>query len=321
MRIVLMGAPGSGKRTQAELLADKYRVPYIDLQDLVDVAVAEGTDLGKQIKACVASREPVPNDLVVKVMQQRLREADARRGFILNSFPRNIPQAQELDNRLSWFGRPLQIALMMQVDAAVLMRRSRLRSESTIRDRLDTYEAQIKPVVTYYRAQQKLRTVIGAGSVDEVFQKICDIIDTDIRPLAVHMLDIRVPRQAVAPAKAAAILARGTAKSSAPKPGSARGTGGSKAAKTKAAPKKKATAKKSAKKKPLKKKGKVTTKNVAKSAIRKVGKKTKKVSKKASRPVTKTAKKTRTKASGRKRSKVNKVKRQAGKKKGSRRRR
>lgn len=320
MRIVLMGAPGCGKRTQAQLLADKYHVPYIDLQDLVDAAVAEETDLGKQIKACVARREPVPNDLVVKVMQQRLKEADARRGFILNSFPRNIPQAQELDNRLSWFGRPLQIALMMQVDAAVLMRRSRLRSQSTIRDRLDTYETQIKPVVTYYRAQQKLRTVIGAGSVDEVFRKICDIIDTDIRPLTVNVLDIRVPRQAVVPAKAAATSARGTAKLSVPKPGSARGTGGSKAAKkkTKAAPKKKATAKKSAKKKPLKKKGK---KKVAKSATSKVRKKKKKVSKKASRPVTKTAKKTHTKASGRKRSKVSKVRRQAGKKKAPRRRR
>jgi adenylate kinase len=123
MRIVLLGAPGSGKGTQSKLLVDKYKIPQISTGDLLRAAVAANSDLGKKAKAAMDAGQLVSDDVVLGMIQERLGKPDARSGFILDGFPRNIPQAQALDAMLARMGQPLQLALLVDVDTEVLMKR------------------------------------------------------------------------------------------------------------------------------------------------------------------------------------------------------
>src|ERR1043166_2990818 len=123
MRIVLLGAPGSGKGTQAKLLVDKYKIPHISTGDILRAAVTSGTDLGKKAKAVMDAGQLVSDDIVLGLIQERLSRPDAKNGFILDGFPRNIPQAQALDAMLARLGRPLQLATLVDVDKDVLMKR------------------------------------------------------------------------------------------------------------------------------------------------------------------------------------------------------
>ena len=123
MRIVLLGAPGSGKGTQAKLLVEKYNIPQISTGDLLRAAVAAGTDLGKKAKAAMDAGQLVTDDIVLGMIQERLSQADAKAGFILDGFPRNIPQAQSLDAMLARTGQPIQLALLVDVEQDVLMKR------------------------------------------------------------------------------------------------------------------------------------------------------------------------------------------------------
>lgn len=223
MRIVLLGAPGTGKGTQAKLLADKYKIPQISTGDLLRAAVAGNTDLGRKAKANMDAGHLVPDDIVLGVIQERLSKPDAKEGFILDGFPRNIPQAQALDATLARLGQPLQLALLVDVDPEVLMKRLTGRrtcghcgaifniyfspskvaakcdkcggtlthrsddNEATVRNRLKVYEEQTSPLVSYYKAQGKLRTVRGVGSIAEIFKNIIEIVEAQIRPLAAVM--------------------------------------------------------------------------------------------------------------------------------------
>lgn len=318
MRIVLLGAPGSGKGTQAKLLVEKYKIPQISTGDELRAAVAAGTELGKRAKVAMDAGQLVSDDIVLGIIQERLSKPDARSGFILDGFPRNIPQAQALDAMLARMGQPLQLALLIDVDREVLMKRLTGRrtcgscgaiyniyfsppktpgkcdkcggslqhrsddNEDTVRKRLEVYEQQTAPLVSYYKAQGKLRTVRGAGAVGEIFKNVCDIIEAQIRPLAavtarieaaVRAQERRAEVKAAKPAAAskaapggpAAGLTTAEAKKPAPK----------KAAKPVA---KKAAPKKAAQKKPAKKAVKkvVTKKEMAKKAAKKkAAKKTK----------------------------------------------
>lgn len=204
MRIVLLGAPGSGKGTQGKLLTEKYHVPQISTGDLLRVAVAAGSLLGRQAKATMESGQLVSDEIVLGMIEQRLAEADAKAGFILDGFPRNLVQAEALDELLDKLGQTLQAALLIDVDLDILMQRltgrrtcescgqtfniysspSRLEdkcdkcggnlrhrsddNEETIGSRLRVYEAQITPLIAYYRKQEKLRTVQGVGPISEI---------------------------------------------------------------------------------------------------------------------------------------------------------
>ncbi len=197
MRIVLLGAPGSGKGTQSKLLIEKYKIPQISTGDLLRAAVAAGSDLGRKAKAAMDAGQLVSDDVVLGMIQERLSKPDARAGFILDGFPRNIPQAQALDAMLARLSQPLQLALLVDVDTEVLMKRLTGRrtcsnascgaiyniyfsapkapgkcdkcgsnlahrsddNESTVRSRLQVYEQQTAPLVSYYKAQGKLRTL------------------------------------------------------------------------------------------------------------------------------------------------------------------
>lgn len=249
MRIVLLGAPGSGKGTQAKLLVEKYKIPQMSTGDLLRAEVAAGTDLGKKAKAAMDAGQLVTDDVVLGMIQARLSKPDTKSGFILDGFPRNIPQAQSLDAMLARLGLPLQLALLVDVDTDVLMKRLTGRrtcgscgaiyniyfsapktsnkcdkcgaalqhrsddNEQTVGNRLKVYQQQTAPLVNYYKAQGKLRTVRGVGAVSVIFKNVTDIIESQIRPLADVMgkIESAAARQA-AKAKAAAVAKTAAAK-------------------------------------------------------------------------------------------------------------
>ncbi len=285
MRIILLGAPGSGKGTQAKLLVEKYRIPQVSTGDLLREQVAAGTDLGKKAKAAMDAGQLVTDDVVLGMIQSRLAKPDAKAGFILDGFPRNIPQAQALDAMLARLGQPLQLALLVDVDTEVLLKRLTGRrtcgscgaiyniyftppktqgkcdkcggslqhrsddNEATVGKRLKVYTEQTAPLISYYKAQGKLRTARGVGKVNDIFKTISDIIEAQMRPLAGIDLGGGKPPAKPAPAKA--------------KPAAAKKPEAKKPAPAKKAPKKaakKVPAKKPAKKKPAPKKKKTAAK-------------------------------------------------------------
>jgi adenylate kinase len=278
MRIVLLGAPGSGKGTQAKLLVEKYKIPHVSTGDLLRSAVSSGSELGRKAKSAMDNGQLVSDDVVLGIIQERLSKPDAKAGFVLDGFPRNIPQAQALDAMLARLGQPLQLALLVDVDSEVLMKRLTGRrtctqcgaiyniyfsppksqgkcnkcggsvtqrsddNEETVRKRLVVYDEQTAPLVSYYKAQGKLRTVRGIGAINDIFKNITDIIEAQIRPLA----------NVMAQTAAAAAKPKSVAKPVA----SAKGAAGKKAAKAPAkaaTPAKAVKAPKPAKKKALKK--------------------------------------------------------------------
>ena len=213
MRIVMLGAPGSGKGTQAKLLVEKYKLPQISTGDMLREAVAEGTALGRQAKAAMDAGQLVSDDIVLSIIQERVTRPDARKGFILDGFPRNLQQAEALDQLLTALGRPLNLALLVAVDVDALIQRlvgrrtclscgqmynvfyapphiegrcdacgGRLRhraddNEETIGNRLRVFETHTHPVIEYYQQQEKLRTVQGVGEISDIFRAVSKIVD------------------------------------------------------------------------------------------------------------------------------------------------
>jgi adenylate kinase len=212
VRIVLLGAPGSGKGTQAKLLVDKFKVPQISTGDLLRTAVADDTPLGRQAKAAMDAGQLVSDEIVLGMIRERLGKADAKKGFILDGFPRNLPQAQQLDGLLADVTQPLQLALLVNVDVDALLQRltgrrtcqscgqmynvyttppkidgrcdkcgGNLRhraddNEETISNRLRVYDTQTAPLIDYYRSQSKLRTVQGVGEIDDIFKAVVKVV-------------------------------------------------------------------------------------------------------------------------------------------------
>ena len=293
MRIVLLGAPGSGKGTQAKQLVEKYNIPQISTGDLLRDAVAAGTELGKKAKEAMDNGQLVTDAIVLGIIQERLAKPDAKAGFILDGFPRNIPQAQALDAMLARVGQPLQLSLLVDVDSDVLLKRITGRrtcgscgaiynihysapstpgkcdkcggmlqhrsddNEETVGKRLAVYEEQTAPLVSYYKAQGKLRTVKGVGPINEIYGNMIEVIESQIRPLAAAMNKQPSPA-ASGEAKKATTGAKKPAK---------KGSKAAKSAKKAAKKSKKKAAKKKTKKKVAKKK--TAKKKVAKKKVAK----------------------------------------------------
>ncbi len=213
MRIVLLGAPGSGKGTQAKLLIEKYGVPQISTGDLLREAVAAGTELGQQAKSVMESGGLVSDDLVLGIIEERLARPDTADGFILDGFPRTQVQAEALETLLERLGQPLDCALLIEVDFDILMQRLTGRltceacgqmfnrftappamegvcdkcggtlrhraddNEEAIGNRLRTYETQTAPLVDFYRERGKLKRVKGIGEVSQIFGQITRALD------------------------------------------------------------------------------------------------------------------------------------------------
>jgi adenylate kinase len=182
MRIVLLGAPGSGKGTQGEKLVARFGIPKISTGDALRAAVAAGTDLGLLAKAAMNAGKLVANEIVIGIVEERLEQPDAKPGFILDGFPRNTEQAQVLDAMLARHGQsPIDKAVHLQVDDEEIIRRLHLRAikegrhddkEDVIRHRIEVYNAETHPLLAYYEAQHKLVTVQGVGTLDEIFGRI-----------------------------------------------------------------------------------------------------------------------------------------------------
>lgn len=219
MRIVLLGAPGSGKGTQADKLSAKYHIPHVSTGDLLREALAAGSPLGLQAKAAMDAGQLVSDEIVLGIIRERLRAADARNGAILDGFPRNLAQAQVLDEMLRALGQPLDCAVLLDVDFDVLLQRLAGRrtcencgatynvytnpprlddqcdrcgaplhhrpddNEVTISNRLRVYELQTKPLFAFYRNQGKLETVNGTGEVEEIFGRLVAVLDPIARGL------------------------------------------------------------------------------------------------------------------------------------------
>lgn len=208
MRIVLLGAPGSGKGTQAQRLMAERGIPQVSTGDLLRAAVASGSELGRRARAAMDAGELVSDDIVLGIIRERLGEPDTGNGFILDGFPRNSAQAEALEAVLADIGQQLDAAVLMDVDPVVLMKRLVGRrtcsktgkllniyfspqseldavlaeggeliqraddNEATIGNRLEVYRAQTEPLIEFYRGRGLLRTVNAEGSIDEVYSRL-----------------------------------------------------------------------------------------------------------------------------------------------------
>jgi len=177
LKIVLLGAPGSGKGTQSEKLVAEFGVPQISTGDLLRSAVANQTQLGRKAKAAMDAGELVSDDIVVGMMRERLTQDDTANGFILDGFPRSLAQAKALDELLDELGRPLQGVVHIKVDHEEIVQRLMARgrsddNEDTIRKRLNVYQEQTQPLVAFYEDKGLLTAVAGVGDVDEIYNRI-----------------------------------------------------------------------------------------------------------------------------------------------------
>lgn len=185
MRIVLLGAPGSGKGTQAALMVKELELPHISTGDLLRAAVAAGSELGLKAKAVMDRGELVSDDIMLGLIEERLGRDDVSGGFILDGYPRNIAQARALDELLERIGQPVDEALQIDVDPEMVVARIAKRAaeegrsddtEEVVRNRLKIYADQTAPVVDYYAGQGILSRVLGEGSIEQVFQRVRGVL-------------------------------------------------------------------------------------------------------------------------------------------------
>lgn len=209
MRIVLLGAPGSGKGTQSQRLVARLRIPQISTGDLLRAAVSSGTELGRKARAAMEGGRLVDDALVLSMIRERLGASDTRGGFILDGFPRNLAQAQALSQMLEQLRQPLDVVLQLEVDYGELARRISGRrscadcgrvfnvliappagepcpktgaphrlvqrpddNEATVAERLRVYDAQTRPLIDFYRSQGLLHVIDAQGSVEEVTERL-----------------------------------------------------------------------------------------------------------------------------------------------------
>lgn len=212
MRIILLGAPGSGKGTQSLFLSEKLRVPSISTGDILRKACHEKTDLGKEVQSYLDKGQLVPDKVVIEIIDKRLKAADCARGYILDGFPRTVQQAEALALMLRSRETSLDLVLNLEVDDRDLLTRLTGRRqcrqcgagyhmafappleegicdrcggalyqrdddrEKTIRERLNVYKKQTEPLIDFYKKEKLLRTVSGKGEAKEVFEKILEYL-------------------------------------------------------------------------------------------------------------------------------------------------
>ncbi|MFP3946024.1 MAG: adenylate kinase [Archaeoglobaceae archaeon] len=213
MNLILLGAPGAGKGTQAKAIVDKHGIPQISTGDMLREAVNKGTDLGKKAKEYMDKGELLPDEIVIGIVKERLKQDDAQKGFILDGFPRTIKQAEELDKILSELNMKLDAVINVSVPEEEVVKRIVNRrsckncgavyhliykppkeegkcdycggelyqrdddKEETVRDRYNVYRQQTEPLIEYYSKQGLVENVDGTKNIDEVTKDVMDIVD------------------------------------------------------------------------------------------------------------------------------------------------
>jgi adenylate kinase len=213
MNLILLGPPGAGKGTQAQRIVEKYRLPQISTGDILRAAVKESTPLGTKAKGFMDQGQLVPDEIVIGIVGDRLKEKDCNSGFILDGFPRTIPQAEALQPILAKIGKAIDHVINIEVESEELIRRLTGRrtckncgamfhvlfqppkkegmcdrcgetlyqraddKEETIRTRLKEYEKQTAPLIQYYRNKTTLRSIQGVGGPDQIFDQIIRLLD------------------------------------------------------------------------------------------------------------------------------------------------
>lgn len=181
MRLVLLGAPGSGKGTQAARLKTALGVPHISTGDMLRAAVAAGTAMGLKAKAVMDAGQLVSDDILLGMLGDRLAQDDAKAGFILDGYPRNLAQADALDHLLARLGQPLDAVIKLEVPNEAIIGRCEIRFKAegraddnpdTVRRRLAIYAEQTAPVADFYASRGKLQIVDGVGELAEVTARI-----------------------------------------------------------------------------------------------------------------------------------------------------
>jgi adenylate kinase len=234
MRIALLGPPGSGKETQSRKLASHYGLAFLTIADMIRDAAQEGTEAGRQAKPFLDLGQHVPDEVLFTVLRERLNREDVRQGFFLTGFPRTTHQADVLDALLDELGLPLDLVLLLEVDADLIMERleglriciscgqnyniyshpslvdgicdecgGRLRhradnNEVTLTNRLKIYEHQTVSLIQYYRLHGKLRQIEAEGGVDEVSRALCKVIE-EAPPTVVETVPVEEPPVSVEP--------------------------------------------------------------------------------------------------------------------------
>lgn len=182
MRLVFIGPPGAGKGTQAERLIATYHPAHLSTGDMLRAARDAKTEVGVKADEYMSKGQLVPDDIIVAIIEERLRNPDCQEGFLLDGFPRTVAQAEALDRMLEAAGTPLDIVLELRVPEDELFRRLAGRGRAddkpeVIRQRLVAYRQQTEPLLDYYGKQKLLVTVDGLGTVDEIFARIRTHLD------------------------------------------------------------------------------------------------------------------------------------------------
>ena len=189
LNIIICGAPGSGKGTQSALIKDKYNLLHLSTGDLLRAEIAAKSDLGRVAESYIANGQLVPDSMIIDILDKAISEreaADTYNGLILDGFPRTVAQAEALEGLLKKHGKELSVLLDLAVDEAELVDRLIKRGQTsgrsddnleTIKKRLDVYHEKTEPVNDYYKKQGKYVAIPGMGSIDEIFGRICEVIE------------------------------------------------------------------------------------------------------------------------------------------------
>ena len=200
MRLILLGPPGAGKGTQAQHLVAKYGIVQLSTGDMLRAAVKAGTPLGQKVEGIMASGALCPDDVVVSIVEQRIAQPDARKGFILDGFPRTVPQAEALDRMLARHGIALDAVIELRVDEEALIRRIESRiaemlkrgeplrpddNPDVLHRRLTAYREQTAPLIAYYRDHGMLRSIDGMAPIEQVADAIEEALNAaDPKPVS-----------------------------------------------------------------------------------------------------------------------------------------
>ncbi|WP_035292503.1 adenylate kinase [Clostridium sp. KNHs214] len=212
MKIILLGPPGAGKGTQAKSISQKYSIPHISTGDIFRKNISEKTPLGVKAKEYMDKGLLVPDELTIDLVKDRLSQEDCKNGFLLDGFPRTVKQAEALDKFINDKGEKIDTALLIEVPRELILERMTGRrvcpscgasyhikfnppknegkcgicgadliqrkddNEATVKDRLDVYDKQTQPLISYYKSQNVLSVVDGTLAIDKVFEDVCSVL-------------------------------------------------------------------------------------------------------------------------------------------------